>query len=68
MEMSGERQIAASRSEVWAALNDPEVLKACIPGCQEIAVCKGVNPSFFLKRPAATLFRLKAEPWMVLSG
>lgn len=36
MEMSGERQIAASRSEVWAALNDPEVLKACIPGCQEI--------------------------------
>ena len=36
MEMSGKRQIAASRSEVWAALNDPEVLKACIPGCQEI--------------------------------
>ena len=36
MEMSGERQIAASRSEVWAALNDPEVLKACIPGCQEL--------------------------------
>lgn len=36
MEMSGERQITASRSEVWAALNDPEVLKACIPGCQEI--------------------------------
>ena len=36
MEMSGERQIAASRSEVWAALNDPEVLKACIPGCQEM--------------------------------
>ena len=36
MEMSGERQIAASRTEVWAALNDPEVLKACIPGCQEM--------------------------------
>jgi carbon monoxide dehydrogenase subunit G len=36
MEMSGERQIAASRAEVWAALNDPEVLKACIPGCQEM--------------------------------
>lgn len=36
MEMSGERQIAASRSDVWAALNDPEVLKACIPGCQEM--------------------------------
>ena len=36
MEMSGERQIAAGRAEVWAALNDPEVLKACIPGCQEM--------------------------------
>lgn len=36
MEMSGERQIAASRAEVWSALNDPEVLKACIPGCQEM--------------------------------
>ncbi len=36
MEMSGERLIAASRAEVWRALNDPEVLKASIPGCQEI--------------------------------
>lgn len=36
MEMTGERVIAAGRAEVWAALNDPEVLKACIPGCQEI--------------------------------
>ncbi len=34
MQMSGERVIAAPRAEVWAALNDPEVLKACIPGCQ----------------------------------
>lgn len=36
MEMSGERLIAAPRADVWAALNDPEVLKACIPGCEEI--------------------------------
>jgi len=36
MEMSGERLIAAPRAEVWRALNDPEVLKACIPGCQEM--------------------------------
>lgn len=36
MEMSGERTIAASPAEVWAALNDPEVLKAAIPGCEEI--------------------------------
>ncbi|MEM0922945.1 MAG: carbon monoxide dehydrogenase subunit G [Pseudomonadota bacterium] len=36
MEMSGERVIAAPRSQVWEALNDPDVLKACIPGCQEM--------------------------------
>ncbi len=36
MDMSGEHEIAAPRETVWNALNDPEVLKACIPGCQEI--------------------------------
>jgi uncharacterized protein len=36
MEMSGEYRISASRAAVWTALNDPEVLKACIPGCQEL--------------------------------
>lgn len=36
MEMTGEQQIAAPRQTVWEALNDPEVLKQCIPGCQEI--------------------------------
>ena len=36
MEMTGEYRINAAREAVWAALNDPEVLKACIPGCQEI--------------------------------
>ncbi len=36
MKMSGEYRIEASREAVWAALNDPEVLKQAIPGCQEI--------------------------------
>ncbi|WP_441231961.1 SRPBCC family protein [Tardiphaga sp. 215_C5_N2_1] len=36
MEMKGQQQIAASREVVWAALNNPDVLKACIPGCQEL--------------------------------
>jgi carbon monoxide dehydrogenase subunit G len=36
MEMSGENRIPASREKVWAALNDPEVLKASIPGCQSL--------------------------------
>lgn len=36
MKMSGEQRIAASRDEVWKALNDPDVLKRCIPGCQSL--------------------------------
>jgi len=36
MEMAGERLIVASREAVWEALNNPETLKACIPGCEEI--------------------------------
>jgi carbon monoxide dehydrogenase subunit G len=36
MEMSGEYRIPASREKVWAALNDPEILKASIPGAQSL--------------------------------
>jgi hypothetical protein len=36
MEIKGEYQIASSRESVWAALNDPEVLKRCIPGCESL--------------------------------
>lgn len=34
MDMTGERRIPARRQQVWEALNDPEVLRACIPGCE----------------------------------
>jgi hypothetical protein len=34
MQMAGEVLLPASRDRVWAALNDPAVLKACIPGCE----------------------------------
>lgn len=37
MDMKGEYVIPASREIVWAALNDVEILKAAIPGCQSIA-------------------------------
>ncbi len=37
MEFGGRYRIAASRMAVWAALNDPEMLKATIPGCTLIA-------------------------------
>ncbi|MBM3559428.1 MAG: carbon monoxide dehydrogenase subunit G, partial [Alphaproteobacteria bacterium] len=36
MEMSGEYRIAAPRKVVWAALNDPEILRQAIPGCDSI--------------------------------
>src|SRR5262245_20062567 len=36
MEMTGEYRITASREAVWRALNDPAILKQCIPGCEEI--------------------------------
>ena len=36
MTMNGEVQLAAPRDVVWAKLNDAEVLKACIPGCEEL--------------------------------
>lgn len=34
MDMTGSRHIAARRTDVWAALNDPSILKQCIPGCE----------------------------------
>ena len=36
MELIGEVLVQASRSQVWAALNDPAVLQACIPGCEQV--------------------------------
>jgi carbon monoxide dehydrogenase subunit G len=36
MKMTGEVMLPADRQTVWTKLNDPEVLKACIPGCQSI--------------------------------
>ena len=36
MDMSGEYVIPAPRKAVWEALNDPEILKQCIPGCESV--------------------------------
>lgn len=38
MDMTGEERIAAPRDAVWAALNDPDILRACIPGCQSLTM------------------------------
>ena len=36
MEFSGQYTIAMRRERVWTLLNDPEILRACIPGCQNL--------------------------------
>lgn len=43
MDMTGEYVIPAPRETVWAALNDVEVLKACIPGCESITKTSDTN-------------------------
>ncbi len=37
MDINGSQAISASRANVWKSLNDLEVLKQCIPGCQEMS-------------------------------
>jgi uncharacterized protein len=36
MQMIDSQRIPASKSQVWAALNDPDILRRCIPGCQSL--------------------------------
>ncbi|TPQ37321.1 carbon monoxide dehydrogenase [Bradyrhizobium guangdongense] len=36
MQMIDSQRIPASKAKVWAALNDPEILRRCIPGCQSL--------------------------------
>ena len=36
MEMQASRTLAVSQQQAWVALNDPEVLKLCIPGCDKV--------------------------------
>ena len=35
MDMQGSRPLAVTQQQAWEALNDPEMLKACIPGCEK---------------------------------
>ena len=36
MQMNDSQRVPASREQVWAALNNPDVLRQCIPGCQSL--------------------------------
>jgi len=58
MDMTGEYRIEASRDEVWAALNDTEILKRCIPGCQRI---EKASPTNFTADVVAKVGPVKAK-------
>jgi carbon monoxide dehydrogenase subunit G len=57
MEMSGERRIAAGRKQVWAALNNPSILKQCIPGCEEL---QSLSPTDMVARVKLQIGPVKA--------
>lgn len=43
MQMTGQRHLAATRQQAWQCLNDPEVLRACLPGCDRFERHIGVS-------------------------
>lgn len=58
MELNGQERIAAPRAQVWQALNDPEILKSCIPGCESIEM---LSPTEMKARVALKLGPIKAN-------
>jgi len=78
MDMTGEERIAAPRDVVWAALNDPDVLKQCIPGCQSLevtgenemaaAIKLKIGPVSATFKGAVTLQNVKAPESYTISG
>jgi carbon monoxide dehydrogenase subunit G len=58
MELTGQERIAAPRAQVWQALNDPEILKACIPCCESIEL---TSPTDMKARITLRLGPIKAS-------
>lgn len=58
MEISGEFVIPVGRQQVWEALNDPEVLAQCIPGCESI---ERESDTEFLAKMKAKIGPVKAR-------
>ncbi|HLI11923.1 MAG TPA: carbon monoxide dehydrogenase subunit G [Alphaproteobacteria bacterium] len=57
MDMTGEYRIEAPRQRVWEALNNPELLKTCIPGCEAI---EKTSPTAFTAKVTAKIGPVKA--------
>ncbi|MCR8549224.1 carbon monoxide dehydrogenase subunit G [Salipiger sp. P9] len=78
MEFTDTRLIAAPRAVVWEALNDPEVLRDCIPGCKELemqsetemsaTVTTKIGPISATFRGNVTLSDLKPLETYVITG
>jgi carbon monoxide dehydrogenase subunit G len=58
MEITGEQVISAPREAVWKALNDPQVLKACLPGCESV---EQISPEQFKVVIKAVIGPLRAR-------
>ena len=58
MDIKGEYEIPANRKQVWDALNDPDVLAKCIPGCESI---ERVSDTEFTAKMRAKIGPVKAR-------
>jgi len=58
MDMSGSQRIEASREKVWEGLNNPEILKQCIPGCEAIEL---VSPTEMTAKAVLKIGPVKAS-------
>lgn len=58
MDITGTQTLSASRQTVWDALNDPDVLKQCLPGCESV---ERTNDNEYTVIIAATIGPLRAR-------
>jgi carbon monoxide dehydrogenase subunit G len=58
MDLTGDYRIPAPRETVWAALNNPDILKICIPGCEEL---NKTSDTEFVARVVAKIGPVKAR-------
>jgi uncharacterized protein len=58
MDLTGDYRIPAPRDTVWAALNNPEILRVCIPGCEEL---NKTSDTEFVARVVAKIGPVKAS-------
>ena len=58
MQITGTQSIAAPRQQVWSALNDPAILKGCLPGCESV---EKVSPELFRVVVVSAIGPLRAK-------